>query len=116
MLIADGNEWHKLSATHATGDSNIATEAEETKLIAYSGSKDLKLAASHLTLAIHSRVKCNVNVGTQIGLYNGAMGSVHSFGYLDNGEVGIVFVKMDDDIGYTCDTSDDPVSNLVSFY
>jgi ATP-dependent exoDNAse (exonuclease V) alpha subunit len=99
-------------AIHAT-TSRVATDEEETKYRCYPATN--QQPEPKITLAIGARVKVSFNVATQIGLYHGALGIVHSFGKNSEGLIVTVFVQMDDDIGITCDKSTSPVPNLVPF-
>ena len=101
-------------AKHST-NSRVATDDEELNLRSYRASKKTNLSAHKIVLAIGARVKVSTNVGTQIGLYNGALGLVHSFAKDAEGNIVVVFVQMDDDIGITCDKSATPIPNLVPF-
>lgn len=112
MLIAKGNEAHELTSIHATS-SRVATDEEELKLRRYPASNHQP--EPKITLAIGARVKVSYNVATQIGLYHGALGIVHSFAKNSEGLIVVVFVQMDEDVGITCDISDTPVPNLVPF-
>ena len=67
---------------------------------------------------VGTRVKINGNIATQLGLFNGAMGTIHSFGLVTHDDVvrvEVIFVQMDNvNDNLTCDLSTiSPTPNLI---
>lgn len=113
-LIATGVENHKLYATHSTVH-DLASADEEAKCLKYTGSNYMNPV---IDCCVGSRIMINENIATQLGLYNGAMGRIHSFGSVERDgkhSIEVIFVKMDEVYnGLTCDLSTTlPVSNLI---
>jgi len=127
-LKAQGNTNYRIYASHYDLQGQSPCDIDNAHCVAYCKKDDLP---PHIDLAVGTRVKVTYNAATQIGLYNGAMGTVHSFGYVDeppdqgthqislNSEIPVVFVQMDLDTRCTIDSSSVigkvPIANLIPF-
>jgi hypothetical protein len=134
-----GKIFVRIIANHIPANTQVAIPNMEQRDQCYSvtgcnkGSRDKPLM-THLDLAIGSRVRCIRNLAVEIGIYNGAMGTVYGFVYqgdqyiLDTDtkrfseyedherEIPIVLVQMDgdddDENAYSCNKN---IPRLVPF-
>jgi len=72
-LVDAGNFHYRCIATHQSG-AERETEATLNKYFKYSNPK--KYGATFIDLAVGMRVKCTDNLATELGIYNGATGTV----------------------------------------
>lgn len=123
-LISIGRTFYRIVARHTPYDPLVSSPNSEVKAALFAVSND-NCGASHVDLAIGSRVRCTQNLATQIGIFNGATGTVigfafyreppqrdevwpstESFHLLVNREIPIVFVRMDKYTGIPLSKSD----------
>ena len=138
-LVESGATHYRIHAQHYTSTGESLSDEVHTKLskITTSGTKALPehndLQEQHLDLAIGSRVMSTMNSATQLGVYNGAQGTVIGFGFQGQSyennmptvsqfiegkfEIPIVFVQMDggDGWGYKGDSVSPTLPRIVPF-
>ena len=129
-LIKNEDIFHyKCVAQHEIANLSaprVQTHKMKKELLGFNSNKWM---APIIHLAIGSRVRCVKNLGTQVGIFNGALGTIISFVFkgpfphrkdwdctiaecaIDR-ELPTVLVKMDEDFGSSCVPFE---SNVVSF-
>jgi hypothetical protein len=88
-LNNNGNETVRIIATHINKDQTFIRPNEKERDECYNVTGDFKGGQktpmmTHLDLCIGSRVRLTRNICVEMGLYNGAMGTVHGFVYKNN--------------------------------
>ena len=90
-LIQQGATTYRSVAIHtAATDNCICIDDTILPLLfkhtAKSSKKD-QIPEADITFAIGQRVRVTVNAGTQVGIYNGSQGTVHSFGFINTSSI-----------------------------
>ena len=81
-LIRDENNTpYRAVAIHTPSSSSLAVLNDRTSKYLHSKEAKQGMQASDITFVTSQRVMVKTNTGTQIGIYNGAMGTVVSFGF-----------------------------------
>jgi len=140
VLVNSGRVHFKMFARHLSSSATSSNPDFSTalKLLKYRDA-DSAAGAAWLHLAVGSRVSVTKNLATNIGLFNGARGTVVAFGFsgerptnltpteeeaaMDNLALPIVFCQMDGGVdpntgekwGYTGDTIWSGVDRIVPF-
>jgi hypothetical protein len=82
LLKSNGATVYRSVAIHTTdARTNTCIIDERTSASLFKSTSD-KLPATDIEYAIGQRVRVTTNSATQIGIYNGALGTVHSFGFI----------------------------------
>ena len=136
-LQQQGNKLTRIIATHKPKDSTIPYPNETERNECYSVHGDFKGKRNNpmmtqIDLCIGARVRLLDNLCVEMGLYNGAMGTVRGFVFQgpepqnndiptkdfyklpdDKREIPIVLVEMDGQINYSVSKN---IKNLIPFY
>lgn len=137
-LIRNGNPFCRSVARHTADNPLVASPNSAVKQLLFA--RTCEDSETYVDLAIGSRVRCIRNIATQIGIFNGAVGTVVGFGYyntpptqdeecppvcsfhtLVNREIPVVFVRMDKYTGIPLLASDpcvvpfSEIANMTSF-
>jgi hypothetical protein len=131
MLKAEGAYYFRIIAVHkATSQQQQAPNEEELAELFKNNDKDYP---THLDIAIGSRVRVTENLATQLGVFNGCIGTVVAIAFSDNKphipssmpeqsmakthdrEQPIVMVQMDDDVGFSISNEPDK-KNILPFF